>query len=118
MEWLADPAGVVIAEDGGLLRWMDLNPFNRTSRMSPNTNISCAPAPIDLCMQFNAMKCTAIELPRPEVIGCLPEISIDSHHANMGRRLWTMIISPLYKQSPVGHSSPAGVKVVSAPVAP
>ncbi|KAK9908112.1 hypothetical protein WJX75_002889 [Coccomyxa subellipsoidea] len=40
VEWLADPAGVVIAEDGGSLRWMDLNPFNRTSRMSPNTNIS------------------------------------------------------------------------------
>ncbi|EIE21492.1 hypothetical protein COCSUDRAFT_56705 [Coccomyxa subellipsoidea C-169] len=40
VEWTGDPAGVIVAEDGGTLRWIDLNPFGRTSRMSCNTNIT------------------------------------------------------------------------------
>lgn len=54
LEWTAQPAAVFIAEDRGVLRWIDLNPFDRASRLSVNTNIMCAspqhPLHLPACM--------------------------------------------------------------------
>lgn len=47
VEWVADPLGIIVAEDSGVVRWVDLNPFNRTARMSHNSNITCADAHTD-----------------------------------------------------------------------
>ena len=47
IEWVAEPLGIIVAEDSGVVRWVDLNPFNRTSRMSHNSNITCADARVD-----------------------------------------------------------------------
>ncbi|CAL8469549.1 g9090 [Coccomyxa elongata] len=40
VEWVADPLGIIVAEDSGVVRWVDLDPFNRTARMSHNSNIT------------------------------------------------------------------------------
>ncbi|BDA44713.1 probable general transcription factor 3C polypeptide 2 [Coccomyxa sp. Obi] len=40
VEWVADPLGIIVAEDNGVVRWVDLNPFDRTARMSHNSNIT------------------------------------------------------------------------------
>lgn len=47
VEWVAEPLGIIVAEDSGVVRWVDLNPFNRTARMSHNSNITCAAARTD-----------------------------------------------------------------------
>ena len=36
LQWLAAPEGLLLAEDGGTMRWLDLNPFGRNSRTLTN----------------------------------------------------------------------------------
>ena len=43
VQWLADPAGLLVAEDEGALRWTSLDPFFRKERMPVNSMFECAP---------------------------------------------------------------------------
>lgn len=43
VQWLHDPAGLLIAEDCGALRWTSLDPFFRRERMPANSLFECAP---------------------------------------------------------------------------
>jgi hypothetical protein len=43
VQWLADPAGLLVAEDEGALRWTSLDPFFRKERMPVNSIFECAP---------------------------------------------------------------------------
>lgn len=40
--WLADPGGLLVAEDAGGLRWNSLDPFFRSQRMPYNSVFACA----------------------------------------------------------------------------
>ena len=42
VQWLHDPAGLLIAEDCGALRWTSLDPFFRRERMPANSLFECA----------------------------------------------------------------------------
>ena len=43
LAWLGAPEGLLLAEDGGVMRWVDLNPFGRTHRTPTNAQFQCAP---------------------------------------------------------------------------
>ena len=87
LHWLGAPAGAWLAEDIGVLRWVDLNPFGRTHRTPSNAQLQCDSAQ----NQAQLQTCRAARSPA----GGPPDVPLDDvRRADSASTVWSVHCRP------------------------